>query len=103
MNNYAHILAAIDLTDESQQVFDRAVALSKVYQSRVSLIHVVEVLSKAYGSDLPLDLNEVHQHLDQRAQELLSDMVRRSDIEVEGIHVFAGRPITEIRRFAAEQ
>lgn len=103
MKTYASILAALDLSEGSPQVFERALLLAGIYQARLSLIHVVESPAEIYGLDLPLDLGQVHHHFGQQAQELLADMVRESPVPIEAIHVASGHPSTEIARFAGEQ
>ena len=48
MGMYKHILLATDLTDDNQVVMDKAAALSKLWDSTLSIIHVVEPLP-SYG------------------------------------------------------
>ena len=46
MTNYSHILVGIDLSDESQQVLSRATALATANQASLTLVHVVEPLTR---------------------------------------------------------
>ena len=45
MGEYSHILVALDLTDESRQVAQRAQVLAKAYDSKLSCVHAIEPLS----------------------------------------------------------
>ena len=38
--SYQHILVAVDLTDESKVLIDKAVALAKPLDAKVSFIHI---------------------------------------------------------------
>lgn len=49
---YQHILIAVDLSDETHQVLQRALALASK-TSRLTLMHVVEPVGYAYGGDIP--------------------------------------------------
>lgn len=48
MKKYNHVLAAIDLTESTEQVIAHAKELAQSFDARLSLIHVVEPLP-AYG------------------------------------------------------
>ena len=70
MAGYKHILLAVDLTEESKPVADRAVALARFFGAELHVIHVIEPLSLAYGGDIPMDLSSVQDQI----QELLDDL-----------------------------
>lgn len=46
--SYKNILVAVDLTEESQLLVERAVALAKPLKSELSLIHIDDNYSEAY-------------------------------------------------------
>src|SRR5690606_39829899 len=77
MNEYSHILVALDLTSDSKQIIDRAYAQAQLNKARLSLIHVLEPLGYAYGGDIPMDLTEV-QNQDRKSTRLNSSHVKIS-------------------------
>lgn len=99
---YAKILAAIDLTEESTQVLDRASSLAKLYNSQLDIVHIIEPLGYAYGGDIPMDLTEVQTQLEEHAKAFLGDAGKKYSIPSENQHVVIGRPETEIHRLAED-
>lgn len=102
MSNYKHILVSVDLTEESSQVVERAVALAKANQSRLSLIHVVEPLTFAYGGDIPVDLTEIQEQIHTKAKEQLAELAKTNHVNAEDQHIVIGQPISEIHRMAED-
>jgi len=103
MNEYRHILVALNLGEESEQVLSRAAAIAQSNHARLSLVHVIEPLGYAYGGDIPMDLTEIQQQLDAHAQKQLDEMARRVGVAPDDTHVLVGRTQNEIHRFAEEQ
>ena len=56
---YERIMLAVDLTEESNRVAERAQALASAYGAELHVVHVIEPLSLAYGGDIPMDLSSV--------------------------------------------
>lgn len=100
MSNYTHILVGIDLTDEASQVIARAKSLASNNQAKLSLVHVVEPLTFAYGGDIPIDLTEIQDQLQSKAVEQLTSVARANDIPAEDQHVLIGQPVAEIHSLA---
>ncbi|MBL1276484.1 MAG: universal stress protein [Ectothiorhodospiraceae bacterium] len=64
MNDYQHILCAVDLSDDNIVVASRAAELATRYQAKLTLLHVVEYI--------PIDLaNELVLPQQQEIEELL--------------------------------
>ena len=63
MSLYNHILVAIDLTEEADAVLEKARSIAEKNNARLTLVHVVEPLSVAYGSDIPLDLTTLQDEI----------------------------------------
>lgn len=101
MSEYSHVLVALDLTEESQQVLDRARRI--VDGARISLVHVIEPLAYAYGGDIPMELSSVQNQLQQQANEQLNKLAQSMGIPPEDQHVVLGHPSSEIRRLADEK
>lgn len=59
MSIYQNILVAIDLNEEADQVIQRAHQLALQSSAKLTLVHVTEPLSYAYGGDMPMDLSSI--------------------------------------------
>lgn len=102
MSPYKHVLVAIDLSDDADIVLDRARAIAEHNQAKMTLVHVVEPLSVAYGSDIPLDLSSLQEEITDQAREriaALAEDVALKDVEQ---HVIYGRPEREVHRIVEE-
>lgn len=100
MSTYKHILVGLDLSPESQQVVDRVKGLFTGNDLKISLIHVQEPLSFAYGGDIPMDLTDVQNQLEDQAKERLSAIGAELNVAKEDQHVIIGQPAHEMHRFA---
>lgn len=103
MSDYQHILIGIDLSAESKAVATRAAALAKAFSSKISIIHVIEPLSFAYGGDLPLDFSNVQEEIQHQAKKQLVKISEELDIPTERQHLVLGRPEKEIRAHAESE
>lgn len=102
MGDYTHILVGVDLTEESQHVTKRACALSKAFNSEISCIHVIEPLSLAYGGDIPMDLSNIQEQIQETAKNHLADFAQTLSIPPENQHLVFGRPEIEIHNMATQ-
>tara|TARA_R110000822_G_scaffold60287_8_gene150236 strand:+ start:3090 stop:3518 length:429 start_codon:yes stop_codon:yes gene_type:complete len=102
MSAYKHILVGLDLSEESQQVVERVKSLYTGSNQKLSLIHVQEPLSFAYGGDIPMDLTDVQNQLEDRAKGRLGVIGKELNIATEDQHVIIGQPAHEMHRFATE-
>ncbi len=100
--SYEHILLAVDLTEESQQVAEKAVILAQQSSSTLSLVHVIEPLSFAYGGDVPMDLSTIQEQLDEHAQQRLTEFAAQQAMPIKQTHVVTGHTESEIHRIAKE-
>lgn len=101
--DYRHIIVGLDLSEESSQVLDRAISMAQAYSAQLSLAHVIEPLTFAYGGDIPMDLSEVQDQLQQQATEQLSRMAQKVGVPDVRQHVVIGQPATEMHRLAKDQ
>lgn len=103
MSCYQHVLLGLDLSPESQQVVDHAKQLFEGKGKKISLVHVQEPLSFAYGGDIPMDLSEIQNQLESQA---LARLESFKNSELAGFdvscHVIIGQPAHEMHRFARE-
>lgn len=103
MAQYKHILLAVDLTEESNPVAARALALSKDSGAKLSIIHVIEPINFAYGGDIPMDLTAIQEQLDEHARQKLVNFAKPFNIPAQQQHTVVGLPQNEIHRVAAEE
>ena len=102
MSEYRHILVAVDLTEESVQVTQRACALRTAFPAELSCVHVIEPLSLAYGGDIPMDLSTIQDQIQDTAKSHLAEFAKSLAIAPENQHLIFGRPETEIHALAKE-
>lgn len=102
MSNYQHILAAVDLSGESDDVLKKALTQAKANQAKLTVIYVVEPLSFAYGGDLPLDLSGIQAEITEQAELRLNKLVAAYSVKAKPI-VCTGRPDREIHRVVDEE
>ncbi|MFT7301039.1 MAG: universal stress protein A [Porticoccus sp.] len=102
MPTYKHILVGLDLSEESQQVVERVKSLFTGSNQKLSLVHVQEPLSFAYGGDIPMDLTDTQNQLEGRAKGHLGVIGKELNIATEDQHVIIGQPAHEMHRFATE-
>ena len=102
MNIYQNILVAIDLNEEADQVIQRAQQLALQSSAKLTLVHVTEPLSYAYGGDMPMDLSSIQTELYDQAQQRMSDLVQQKQLgEVDQL-LLSGHIKTEVHRVATE-
>jgi universal stress protein A len=103
MTDYKKIMLAVDLTEESKPIADRAITLARTSGAELHLVHVIEPLSLAYGGDVPMDLSAVQDQIQEQAKAHMKEFGGRLGIDAERQHLIFGRPESEIHRIAEEQ
>ncbi len=104
MNNYNHILLAVDLSPTSQQVAIKAQHLAALNQAKLSIIHVVEIIPMIdinYETVSPFT-SELNQILISNAEKNLSFFVSELKLTPEEQLLEQGDPRDEIIRVAKE-
>ena len=102
MDNYQHILLGIDLSSESDKVVSRAVRLRDAFSADLSIVHVIEPLSFAYGGDIPMDFSGIQEEIQNQAEQQLAKICEPIGISEENRHLVVGRPESEIHHLAEE-
>jgi len=102
VSNYTKILAAVDLSDESSTVIERATAIASSNGAQLHVIHVIEPLSFAYGGDIPMDFSGIQDEIQQQASTQLKRFGETHNIDDDHQHIILGRPEVEVRSKADE-
>ncbi|MBT3146211.1 universal stress protein [Neptunomonas phycophila] len=100
MGVYSNILLAVDLSDESDQLIEKTRAIARNNDATVTVLHVIEPLSFAYGGDVPMDLTTVQDQLNEHARTNLAAFTKKLDFPVADQMVLVGHTETEIHRIA---
>ncbi len=103
MANYTKILMAVDLSEDSDMVAERALAIAKNNDAQLHVIHVIEPLSFAYGGDIPMDFSGIQDEIHQQAVQQLQKFAEKHGLNTDCRHVVLGQPEVEIHALAEEQ
>ncbi|ANG63299.1 universal stress protein UspA [Marinobacterium aestuarii] len=102
MSAYKRILLAVDLSEESDQLIDKTCEIAERNNAELSLIHVIEPLSFAYGGDVPMDLTTIQEQLDDHARVKLDSFAARLSHPVTHKFIVSGHTESEIHRHCDE-
>ena len=102
MSQYHKILVAIDLSEDSALVVQRALAIAGNGGADIHLIHVIEPLSFAYGGDIPMDFSGIQDEIHQQATQQLQRFAESNNVDAEHQHIVLGKPEVEIHAGAEE-
>lgn len=102
MSDYNRILAAIDLSEEANEVAAKAQRLATATQAELHLIHVIEPLSFAYGGDVPIDFSSIQEEIQHQTETQLRTLCSALTIPIERLHIVLGRPEHEIHAVAQQ-
>ena len=100
MADYRRIMLAVDLTEESNFVAKRAMAIAKAFNAELHVVHVIEPLSLAYGGDIPMDLSSVQEQIHEQAKSHLAEFANNLGVASDHQYLIFGRPESEIQRVA---
>lgn len=100
---YNRILLAVDLTDESIKVANKAVGLCKATGAELTILHVIESLNYAYGGDVPIDITDIQAQLQDTAKERIDILKDQIDVPVKECCITQGGIESEIHRIAEEK
>jgi universal stress protein A len=101
MSSYKKMLVAVDLSDESAMVLDKARELAKFYEAQISMVHVVEPIAVGYAVEVSsVDLEALHHESMQQARENLLTLGTNIGLPEARLHTLLGQPAREIRELA---
>ncbi len=99
---YNNIVIGLDLSDESDTVLNQALSLRNDTTAHISLVHVLEPLTFAYGGDIPMDLSEVQNQMVAQGDVKLKQIAADKQLNHCDTQVIIGQPATELHRIAKE-
>lgn len=103
MYPYEHLLVAVDLSEDSQPVIERALALQQLNEARLSLLHVVEPVPIDMPDDFILpERAELEDYVVQTAKDKLHRFGKEWDIPDAARFLEVGSAKTEIARFSED-
>jgi len=103
MGTYNHLLVAIDLSNESSKVIERALSLADGDAAKLSLMHVVEPVAAAFPIDAyAINMSKMQEEATAIATERLMDIGIEHGIPVDRQHIVIGMAAGEIRGKANE-
>lgn len=102
--DYRHILVAVDFMPDRKQVTDRARQLAGAFNSRISLVHIVEYFPLELADDLvlPQDIGLEDQLLEMARSKLAAIAQEFPDNDV-STHVELGQTSQTLLHWAEEQ
>lgn len=104
MENYKHILLAVDFFEQSEIVINRAKDLADCFKAKLSIIHVVDNLpltDAGYGADIAFSM-DLTTELTDAAKKRMSDLAEKLEIDNNSVWLEFGSPKQEIVRVATE-
>ena len=102
MSDYRKVLVAVDLSEDSTLVAERARSIAANNGAELHLIHVIEPLSFAYGGDIPMDFSGIQDEIYQQATAQLQRIAESNGVDEAHRHIVMGRPEVEIHSLAEE-
>ena len=101
MAGYQHILVAIDFSEESERIINKALELRRD-GTKLSIIHIVEYTGTIYTGEIPLpETLDIDRELAAQAETKLEELKQNLGLDAE-LHVEIGIPKKEITRLAEE-
>ncbi len=101
MSDYRKILVAVDLSDDSAIIIDKARHIAKANDAEISMVHVQEPLAISYALDIPsINLADLHAELAEEAHKRLLELGATVDVPASRLHSLIGQPAHEVRLLA---
>lgn len=96
---YKHILTAVDLTAESTQLINKAIALQKLNSSHLSLVYVLEPYSYMYGEIANVVVEFQQKHLAESKLKL-NKIAEDNHLTNVSCATLSGHATSEIHQYA---
>ena len=101
---YNKVVVAVDLSDETKKVVERALGLVESQADKLVLVHVVEPIPTVWGMETyTLDPIDLQQRIVDNAADVLAKLGESNGIKAGNLHTVLGPPAGEIRDLAEKQ
>lgn len=101
--HYRTVLVAVDLSNESDRIISRAIALADNDLQRIYLVHVVEPVAAAYPIDAyAINMTQLQEEATSIAAQRLASFGEKYGIAAHQHLILTGAAATEIRNKAEE-
>lgn len=101
--SYKNLLVAVDLSNESDRIIERAIELADNQTDRITLVHVVEPVAAAYPIDAyAINLTRLQEESMTIAAQRLASIAVKHGIQSNRQMVLAGAAATEVRSMAED-
>jgi universal stress protein A len=98
MTGYRNVLVAIDGSDESERILERAAAMAAVNKAELSAVMVFQPLVGSYSFELGMsDFEKVQKEYQEQVAIKLRAQLATYGVPAERVHFLSGRPATEIK------
>ena len=102
MSDYKKILIAVDLSDDSPFVVDKALALASP-GAELHMVHVMEPIAVGYAVEVTsIDVEGLHEEASKQARNALLELGGNLGIPAHRLHHVLGQPAREIREMAKD-
>jgi universal stress protein A len=105
MADYNKVLVAVDGSDESEKIIDKAVAVAADSNAEIDVVLVFEPLLGSYSFELNMaDFEKVQKQHQTEISEKMKQMLaaRTPTIPGDRVHFLYGKPAKEIKKLAKE-
>ncbi len=103
MADYENLLVAIDLSDESDKVIERAIQIVSGDINKISIIYVVEPVTAAYPIDAyAINMSELQEESIRLSTQRLAEIASKYNIAEQRRFTAVGSAATEVRNKADE-
>lgn len=99
---YKHILLASDFSPEAVRAEDKAVEVAKLYEAKLSIIHVVDYYPSMQLEGGLAMLPNLEEKLNENARSDMDACIKRLDVKPESEHIGHGPPKAVIVDYADE-
>lgn len=103
MSTYKNILVAVDLSEDSALILDKAREVAKLYEAELSMVHVMEPIAVGYALEVTsVDIEGLHAEAARHARSALLSLGTNVGIPEHRLHNLLGQPAREIRTLAKD-
>jgi universal stress protein A len=103
MREYKKILVAVDITDGSEKIAERARDVAQRYGAQLILLHVVEYVPVEPMGEALLPAVQIEGELIERAKKRIAELAAKSGLEQAECLVHAGNIKAELVRVAQDR